>query len=81
MKQLNFKSFLIAALFIFIIIGLITNLVAGFTYPAWEDEAVISDIAYNYYNFSTWKLDIIPNEGNAWIYGPIYFKIQNYNKY
>lgn len=77
MKQLNFKSFLIAALFIFIIIGLITNLVAGFTYPAWEDEAVISDIAYNYYNFSTWKLDIIPNEGNAWIYGPIYFKIQN----
>jgi hypothetical protein len=77
MKQLNIKSFLIVALFIFIIIGLVTNLVAGFTYPAWEDEAVLSDIAYNYYNFSTWKLDIIPNEGNAWIYGPIYFNIQN----
>jgi hypothetical protein len=59
-----------------LIISLITNFKAGRTYPAWEDEAVISDFLFNYVYHGIWRQDIWWEKMDIWMYGPIYFYLQ-----
>lgn len=57
-------------------ISILTNIHAALTYPCWFDEAVLSDIAYNFQREGVWRADIYPVDIGAWIYGPIYFYLQ-----
>ncbi|MSP53878.1 MAG: phospholipid carrier-dependent glycosyltransferase [Gammaproteobacteria bacterium] len=58
------------------ILSVLTNIHAGLSYPAWFDEAIISDIAYNFQHSGVWLTDSYSSDIGAWIYGPTYFYLQ-----
>lgn len=67
---------LIALGIIIALISILTNYYGALTYPCWFDEAVMSDIAYNFQREGVWRLNVYSTDGFAWAYGPIYFYLQ-----
>jgi hypothetical protein len=67
--------------FLLILLSLAVNIFAAIYYPSWFDEAVISDIAYNFYKNSKFEQTIFITDAPPWIYGPIYFYISKFLLY